>query len=105
MALLLKGGKVVTHEMTYTADVLCEDGKITRIAQDLSAPEGAEVIDVTGKLIMPGGIDPHTHMQLPFMGTVAADDFASGTAAALAGAATSSTVWRCPSVPRRLPPW
>lgn len=97
MALLLKGGKVVTHEMTYTADVLCEDGKITRIAQDLSAPEGAEVIDVTGKLIMPGGIDPHTHMQLPFMGTVAADDFASGTAAALAGGTTTIIDFVIPS--------
>ncbi len=89
MSLLLKGGTVVTHEMTFQADVLCDNGKIVAIGQSLNAPDGAEIRDVAGKLIMPGGIDPHTHMQLPFMGTVAADDFASGTAAALAGGTTS----------------
>ena len=89
MSLLIKGGTIVTHEETYPADILCEGNKITAIGQSLTAPEGCQVIDASGKLIMPGGIDPHTHMQLPFMGTVAKDDFASGTAAALAGGTTS----------------
>ena len=89
MSLLIKGGTIVTHEETYQADILCEGSKITAIGKELSAPTDAEVIDATGKLVMPGGIDPHTHMQLPFMGTVAKDDFASGTAAALAGGTTS----------------
>ncbi|MEO9655066.1 dihydropyrimidinase [Marinomonas sp.] len=89
MSLLIKGGTIVTHEETYQADILCEGSKITAIGKELSAPADAEVLDATGKLVMPGGIDPHTHMQLPFMGTVAKDDFASGTAAALAGGTTS----------------
>jgi dihydropyrimidinase len=103
MAILLRGGTVVTHEMTYKADVLCEDGKITKIGEDLSvndvSVEGTdvEIVDVSEKLIMPGGIDPHTHMQLPFMGTVAADDFASGTAAALAGGTTTIIDFVIPS--------
>ncbi|TBR44957.1 dihydropyrimidinase [Marinomonas agarivorans] len=89
MSLLLKGGTVVTHEETYQADILCEDGVISQIGSNISTPADTKVLDVTGKLIMPGGIDPHTHMQLPFMGTVAKDDFASGTIAALAGGTTS----------------
>jgi dihydropyrimidinase len=54
----------------------------------LQAPAGARVVDAGGQYVMPGGIDPHTHMQLPFMGTVASEDFFSGTAAALAGGTT-----------------
>ena len=88
MSLLIKGGTVVTHEETFQADVLCDGGKIIKIGPQLSDAD-VEVIDATGKLIMPGGIDPHTHMQLPFMGTVAKDDFASGTIAALAGGTTT----------------
>jgi len=94
--LLIKGGTLVTHEESQKADLLCDNGKIIQIGADLSAPD-AEVIDATGKLIMPGGIDPHTHMQLPFMGTVAKDDFASGTAAALAGGTTTIIDFVIPS--------
>ncbi|CAH0529117.1 dihydropyrimidinase [Vibrio hippocampi] len=97
MNLLIKGGDVVTHEQTYTADVLCIDGKISQIGTDLDYPENTEIIDASGKLLMPGGIDPHTHMQLPFMGTVASDDFASGTAAALAGGTTTIIDFVIPS--------
>jgi dihydropyrimidinase len=89
MKLLIQGGEVVTHELTYRADVYCEDGKIVQISQDMTVASDVEVVDATGKLILPGGIDPHTHMQLPFMGTVAKDDFDSGTAAALAGGTTT----------------
>ncbi|MDG3087764.1 dihydropyrimidinase [Vibrio hannami] len=97
MNLLIKGGEVVTHEQTYTADVLCVDGKITQIGSDLDIPQDTEIVDASGKLVMPGGIDPHTHMQLPFMGTVASDDFASGTAAALAGGTTTIIDFVIPS--------
>ncbi|MHA2939615.1 dihydropyrimidinase [Vibrio sp. RC27] len=88
MGLLVKGGKVVNADTTLFADVYCEDGIIQQIGTDLSVPDGTEVIDATGKIVMPGGIDPHTHMQLPFMGTVASEDFYTGTAAGLAGGTT-----------------
>ncbi len=89
MKLLIQGGTVVSHEQTFAADVYCVDGIIRQIGPNLKPDEVDETVDATGKLVMPGGIDPHTHMQLPFMGTVAADDFASGTGAALAGGTTT----------------
>src|SRR6187455_3572249 len=89
MPVLLKGGTIVTADQTYRADVLCADGKIAAIGEKLDAPARTEVVDAGDQLVMPGGIDPHTHMQLPFMGTVASDDFFSGTAAGLAGGTTS----------------
>ena len=88
MTVLLKGGTVVTADRSYRADVLCADGKIQAIGDKLDAPKGATTIDAGGQYVMPGGIDPHTHMQLPFMGTVASDDFYTGTAAGLAGGTT-----------------
>ena len=89
MALLIRGGTVVDATHTHRADVLCVDGRIAAIGEKLDAPSGAQVVDAGDLLVMPGGIDPHTHMQLPFMGTVASDDFYSGTAAGLAGGTTS----------------
>ncbi|WP_413284294.1 dihydropyrimidinase [Vibrio sp. MA40-2] len=97
MNLLIKGGDVVTHERTITADVYCVDGKIQAVGSNLSVSDDTEIVDASGKLVMPGGIDPHTHMQLPFMGTVASDDFASGTAAALAGGTTTVIDFVIPS--------
>jgi dihydropyrimidinase len=88
MAVLIKGGTVVTAERTFRADVLCADGVIKAIAEGLDAPGGAEVIDAGGAYVMPGGIDPHTHMEMPFMGTVAIEDFESGTGSGLAGGTT-----------------
>jgi len=89
MSLLIRGATLVTHEQSYRADVLCADGLIQAIGNDLDAPAGCQVLDGSGQYLMPGGIDPHTHMQLPFMGTVTMDDFYSGTAAALAGGTTT----------------
>ena len=88
MSVLIKGGTVVTAEQSFRADVLCGDGKIQEIGPDLTAQKDAEVIDAGGQYVMPGGIDPHTHMQLPFMGTIASEDFETGTAAGLAGGTT-----------------
>ncbi|MDD0810838.1 dihydropyrimidinase [Curvibacter sp. RS43] len=87
--LLIRGGTVVNADRAFRADVLCQDGLIVAVGESLEAPLGATVVDAGGQYVMPGGIDPHTHMQLPFMGTVTRDDFFSGTAAALAGGTTS----------------
>ena len=88
-AVLIRGGTVVNADRAFRADVLCQDGRIVAVAEGLSAPAGATVVDAGGQYVMPGGIDPHTHMQLPFMGTVTMDDFFTGTAAGLAGGTTS----------------
>jgi len=88
MSVLIKNGTIVNSDQSFQADVLCADGKIQEIGSNISAPSGAEVIDAAGQFVMPGGIDPHTHMQLPFMGTVASEDFYTGTAAGLAGGTT-----------------
>lgn len=88
MTVLVQGGTVVNADRSFRADVLCEGGQITAVGEGLDAPSGATVVDAGGQYVMPGGIDPHTHMQLPFMGTVASEDFYSGTAAGLAGGTT-----------------
>lgn len=86
---LIRGGTVVDSETSYRADVLIAGDAIAAIGPGLEVPAGARIVDAGDRLVMPGGIDPHTHMQLPFMGTVASDDFYSGTAAGLAGGTTS----------------
>jgi len=88
MTVLIKGGTVVNADRTFAANVLCSDGKIVAVGDELEAPSGATVVDAGGQFVMPGGIDPHTHMQLPFMGTVTTEDFYTGTAAGLAGGTT-----------------
>jgi dihydropyrimidinase len=88
MSLLIRGGTVVNADQSFRADVYCEGGVIKAVGPGLDAPSGARVVDAGGALVMPGGIDPHTHMQLPFMGTVASEDFFTGTAAGLAGGNT-----------------
>ncbi|AGT08716.1 dihydropyrimidinase [Paracoccus aminophilus] len=85
MSTVIKNGTIVTADLTYAADVLIEGGKIAAIGKGLV---GDEVLDATGCYIMPGGIDPHTHLEMPFMGTYSSDDFESGTRAALAGGTT-----------------
>ncbi len=91
---VIKGGTIVTADLTYEADVKIEDGKITEIGPDLS---GDEVLDASGCYVMPGGIDPHTHLEMPFMGTYSSDDFESGTRAALAGGTTMVVDFALPS--------
>ncbi len=86
---IIRGGTVVNADREFRADVLCVDGLIAAVGRDLQAPANTLEVDAGGAYVMPGGIDPHTHMQLPFMGTVTADDFFTGTAAGLAGGTTS----------------
>ena len=88
MPILIRGGTVINHDHSRRADVLVDDDKIVAIGASLAPPAGAEVIDAGGCYVMPGGIDPHTHLEMPFMGTVTADDFEWGTKAALAGGTT-----------------
>jgi dihydropyrimidinase len=88
MSILIRGGTVVNADRSFRSDVLTDGGIIRAVAPDIDAPAGAEVIDAGGALVMPGGIDPHTHMELPFMGTVASEDFFSGTTAGAAGGTT-----------------
>ncbi len=102
MTVLIHGGTVVTAERSYRADVLCVDGKIQAIGDKLDAPKGTKIVDAGGQYVMPGGIDPHTHMQLPFMGTVASDDFETGTAAGLAGGTTMIIDFVIPSPQQRI---
>lgn len=85
MSTIIKNGTVVTADLTYKADVRVEDGVITEIGPNL---KGGTELDATDCYVMPGGIDPHTHLEMPFMGTYSTDDFDSGTRAALAGGTT-----------------
>ena len=96
-SLLIRGGTVVNADRAFLADVLTRDGKIIAVGENLTTPVGATAVDAGGQYVMPGGIDPHTHMQLPFMGTVTMDDFFTGTAAALAGGTTSIIDFVIPS--------
>lgn len=88
MATLIKNGTIVTAADTYQADVLIEDGKVALIGANL-AGDDLEVIDADGLLLLPGGIDVHTHLDLPFGGTVASDDFFTGHKAAAFGGTTT----------------
>ncbi|MFO0566682.1 MAG: dihydropyrimidinase [Polyangiaceae bacterium] len=88
MSILIQGGRVVTAADDYFADVFIEGEKVHSIGKDLKV-NADRVIDARGKLVMPGGIDPHTHLDMPFGGTTSADDFESGTIAAAFGGTTS----------------
>ncbi len=91
---LLKNGTVVNADFSEKTDVLIEGGKIIAVGANL---KGVSIIDATGCYIMPGGIDPHTHMDMPFMGTTTADDFESGTMAALSGGTTMTVDFCLPA--------
>ena len=88
MPTLIKNGTVVTAADSVQADLLIEDERVALIGLDLPV-DGAEVIDATGKLLLPGGIDVHTHLELPFGGTVSSDNFFTGHRAAAFGATTT----------------
>ncbi len=88
MVTLIKGGTLVTSERSFSADILVEGEKIIQIGQNIQVAE-AEVIDATGKLVLPGGVDPHTHFDLTMSGTVSSDDHYTGTKAAAFGGTTT----------------
>ena len=85
---LIKNGTIVTASDQYVGDLLIEGERITTIGTALQA-DGAKVIDATDRLVIPGGIDVHTHLDMPFGGTFSVDDFLTGTAAAAHGGTTS----------------
>lgn len=89
MGLLIKNGEVVNAGERFTADVRVDGGTISDLGTRLEPRSGDEVIDAAGLLVMPGFVDPHVHMELPFMGTVSADDFEIGGASAAAGGTTT----------------
>jgi dihydropyrimidinase len=88
LSILIKNGRIVTAVDDYVADIFAEDGKIRTIGIDLAA-QADKTVDATGKFVIPGGIDPHTHLDFPFGGTVSSDDFLTGTVAAAFGGTTS----------------
>ena len=103
-ALLIRDGTVVNADREFKADVLIKNGKIEKVFESEAAPAaaetGARVLNAKGKYVIPGGIDPHVHLEMPFMGTTSVDGYMSGTRAALAGGTTclvSSGIsfWSC----------
>jgi len=86
---LIKNGTVVTAERTFAADILIDGEKIRDIASSLPAEQASRIIDATGMLLLPGGIDVHTHLDMPFGGTTSCDDFETGTRAAAFGGTTT----------------
>ena len=78
MSIVIRNGTLVTHDRSWKADLRIEGGRIAEIGEGLT---GETELDATGCYVMPGGIDPHTHLEMPFMGTYSSDDFDSGTRA------------------------
>lgn len=99
---LIRGGTLVTADGEQRGDLLIVGEAIAAVGPALEAPAGARVIDAGGAYVMPGGIDPHTHMELPFMGTVASEDFFTGTSAAAAGGTTMCIDFVIPSPGQRI---
>ena len=87
MSLLIKNGNIITATDNYIADIFIEGETISAIGKNLQIKADKE-IDATGKLVMPGGIDPHVHLDMPFMGTYSSDNYETGTRAALYGGTT-----------------
>ncbi|KAA6463078.1 dihydropyrimidinase [Acidobacteria bacterium AB60] len=97
MALLIKGGEIVTAESRFHADILVEGETISAVGTGLEQPPECQVVDATGKLVFPGFIDPHVHVHLPFMATFAKDTHATASRAALIGGTTTFIEMVCPS--------
>ncbi|MGB8454148.1 MAG: dihydropyrimidinase [Anaerocolumna sp.] len=89
MDLVIKNGTIINSKESFVADIAVTDGKITAIGKALEAVNGAKVVDATGKLVLPGAIDAHTHLAMPFGGTISADGYFSGTRAAACGGTTT----------------
>jgi dihydropyrimidinase len=89
MTMLIKSGTLVTSAETFNADILIEDEKIVMIGKDLTVGEDTQVINAEGKLVMPGGVDAHVHLDLPMAGTVSSDDHYTGMKAAAFGGTTT----------------
>ncbi|HEX2981315.1 MAG TPA: dihydropyrimidinase [Anaerolineaceae bacterium] len=89
MSFIIKSGTILTASETYTADIYVEGEQIHTIGQNLDVP-GVPVYDAAGKIVMPGGVDPHTHFDLPMFGTVASDDHYTGHKAAAFGGTTTA---------------
>src|SRR5204862_7790419 len=87
MSVLIKGGRVITAADDYVADVFIDGERISLIGESLEVAAD-RVIDASGKYVLPGCIDPHTHLDMPFGGTVTIDDFESGQTAAAFGGTT-----------------
>ena len=88
MSVLIRGGRVITAADDYVADVFVENGAIATIGNGLDV-RADQVIDARDKYVIPGAIDPHTHLVMPFGGTVTCDDFTSGTVSAAFGGTTT----------------
>ena len=88
MTTLIKNGRIITATDDYVADIFIDGQTVKTIGSKL-ALSADKTIDATGKLVIPGAIDPHVHMQLPFGGTVSSDDFETGTRAAAWGGTTT----------------
>src|SRR6202790_987273 len=86
---IIVNGRVATATDTYTSDVAISDGKISALGQNLPRENAKTIIDAAGKYVFPGGIDVHTHLDMPFGGTTSSDDFETGTRAAAFGGTTS----------------
>lgn len=97
MYILIKNGNIINAEKTSKADILILDNKIVRIAKNISVTESTQIIDATQKYVIPGGIDPHVHMQLPTPAGPSSDDFLSGSIAALYGGTTTLLDFVTPS--------
>lgn len=88
MSVLIKNGRIITATDDYLADIFIEGETISAIGKNLNVTAD-EIIDASGKLVMPGGIDPHVHLDMPFMGTYSSDNYETGTRAALYGGTTT----------------
>jgi dihydropyrimidinase len=90
MKTLIKNGRIITATEDFIGDILIEGEKIISIGKNLKNTEGPfKTIDASGKLVFPGGIDPHVHLEMPFMGTFSSDSYETGTRAALHGGTTT----------------
>ena len=89
MDLLIKNGTIVNGSESFKADIAVENGKITQIGTDIAPTDNTKVVDASGNLVLPGAIDAHTHLAMPFGGTISSDDYFAGTRAAACGGTTT----------------